>query len=87
MNLCFAYVDICGKMLDHVQCPVDLRMNQGCTDPNDYTTWQGVCQCDIGYDASSTRVAEDIMDAISRPRLPQLIVNNGNGTFDYCASY
>lgn len=69
-NMCTAYVDLCGRALDHYQCPLAGRTVAGCTNASDYATWVGACTCAAGgaagavYDVTSSRVAENFIQAV-----------------------
>ncbi len=80
LNMCLDYEKVCSKMLDHINCPPKLRTISGCDDPNDYDTWNGECSCGEGFDVTSDRIAEDIIDAFTRPSIPRLMVKVQNQT-------
>lgn len=63
VDFCSAFENVCGKMLEHVNCPVALKTNIGCATPGDYSTWTGQCSCG-SYD-TSLRVAEDTFDSLT----------------------
>lgn len=54
-NLCLAYEDVCGRMLDHVQCPLAERVVRGCSNTSDYGTWIATCSCYGAYTPASLR--------------------------------
>lgn len=76
INFCEAYNDVCSKMLDHIQCPTKSRVINACDDNDDYTTWNGKCSCGDGFDVTDDRIAEDILDAFTRPSMPRLMIRS-----------
>jgi hypothetical protein len=98
VNFCTAYNDVCSRMLDHVQCPLNSRVISGCTNSSDYSTWVGTCTCYGAYDVASSRIAESLFNSLLKPHLFDLVYRPSNTTgspsslitgelVDSCATY
>ena len=42
-----SYIDICDKVLQHIQCPSMMRCIVGNNIYGNYLTWQGICLCSV----------------------------------------
>ena len=42
-----SYIDICDKVLQHIQCPTKMKCIVGNDIYGDYLTWQGICLCSV----------------------------------------
>ena len=68
IDMCAAYVDVCGSLLSSIGCPPSLRIVSGCSPfgPSGPVSFRGKCVCGLesgsGFDASG-RVTELLIDA------------------------
>lgn len=58
-----AYLDLCSKMMDHIQCPKIHRCMSGNLIPKNYSTWIGLCICN--YYSSCKDLEENYLSSLS----------------------
>ena len=78
VNFCQAYVNICEKLLDHLQAPGSSRAVSGCTSGSSGTNSSGLAhwhgQCTAGSLDVSTVVADHIYDKLVQSNVLGLFV-------------
>ena len=94
IDYCISFEAVCSRLLDHIQCPPEARTLLSCSEARNYSTFVGTCQCGLSNSASafavpSSRVQEDIYDALIGPNADGLMVEGpaGRGSIDFCGSY
>jgi fluoride ion exporter CrcB/FEX len=87
VDYCSAFVNTCNSMLDHIQCPLAIRVSRACSVDKDYRTWDALCSCEQ-YD-STQRIAEDVFDSIMKPNMQPLVTqpNPSLAIWEPCSSY
>jgi fluoride ion exporter CrcB/FEX len=92
INFCSAYEDVCNKLLNHVQCPSSQRQVASCSQPGNYSSFQGLCSCGGQFTFSSARVTDALVTSILKPNSFQLMSypttkwNQGFVLLDACKS-
>ena len=88
------YLDLCDRILEHIQCPQDKRFIVATTTTGDYSSWVGTCSCGKYYNVNSVRIKEVIFHSMTKNVIQKLIVGDPNtkikdikGLFDLCSSF
>lgn len=94
IELCSVSEELCNELFDSINCPENQRINIGCQESSDYTTYQGLCICG---EFNTNRVSEIIIDSQIKYSMTSSLINvwpkNPNKiiepteVFDLCLTY
>lgn len=85
-----AYLDVCDKMLDHVNCNIHSREIKTNAIKGNYSTWDSKCECGNNYDVNTLQISKAVFDAVVNPMLLGLLVKSSDTEvmgWDVCKSY